>query len=538
MNTLKTSPAHAVPRTPDFFEPSYLRRLARMAHGFSRPRSTREYKEALIEAQRLSAPASAMLLSLLAVLLLALLSEKRLPQDPFLTARYLGEGQITPELKELSPLKPNETSPQLEITPVVIQTANIAIPSEIPLAAEPLSLAPQANLAAVQTVKSVVVFKGLYGDNRSAGVRGSLLAEKGGDQLTEDAVLRALRWLKKSQQPDGSWKSQKIAMTGLALLTYLAHGEIPDTARSPEFGSTVQRALELLLSSQRAGGHFSGADGNEYAHPIAAYALCEAYGMTLNPNVKSAAEKALAPIIRGQHPTGGWTYRMAPGVDPATGTYRDDTSYMGWCVQALTAAHLTRLKVEGLDKALKLAARGLKGNAHPSGGFGYTGPGQGGLTSVGALCLQMLGAAQDKEVRKAVELIDRWQPTLSEKSPVGNSPQYYCYYATQSRFHSGGKRWESWNREMKALYVRSQLVEKGAMTDEKGNPVDTGWWSNGDAHTDRPVMDTCLAALQLMVYYRSGSLATTSAAAVNAEPEIKASATDSGDIEVQAPLNL
>ena len=39
---------------------------------------------------------------------------------------------------------------------------------------------------------------------RNAGMRGQLLKTYGGNQKTEDAVMRALRWLKKNQQADGS----------------------------------------------------------------------------------------------------------------------------------------------------------------------------------------------------------------------------------------------------------------------------------------------------------------------------------------------
>jgi hypothetical protein len=59
-----------------------------------------------------------------------------------------------------------------------------------------------------------------------------------------------------------------------------------------------------------------------------------------------------------------------------------------------------------------------------------------------------------------------------------------------------------------------------------------GYWENNDQHGDRPVMDTCLAALQLMVYYRY--LPTTSSAAIKVEEEIKVSTTDKEDIKVDA----
>lgn len=259
--------------------------------------------------------------------------------------------------------------------------------------------------------------------------------------------------------------------------------------------------------------------------------------MTLNPNVKTAAEKALVPIIKGQHPTGGWTYNMDPGVQkpgkdpsPDDGKYRDDTSYMGWCAQALKAAKLAKIHAEGLEKATKLAIKGFKKNANPNGGFGYTSPGQGGLTSVGTLCMQLLGASNDSEVKKSLDLMDNWAPSMEAKGPQGASLQYYFYYATQSKFHAGGKRWENWNKEMKPLYIKAQQIEKNGIKDANGKDCDVGWWTNGDTHTDRPVMDTCLAALQLMVYYRY--LPTTSKEAVQVEDEIRATSTDTEDIKV------
>jgi len=92
----------------------------------------------------------------------------------------------------------------------------------------------------------------------------------------------------------------------------------------------------------------------------------------------------------------------------------------------------------------------------------------------------------------------------------------------QSKFNFGGKSWKQWDIEMKKSYISAQRVEKNAIKDHKGFDRDIGWWENGDKHTDRPVMDTCLAALQLMVYYRN--LPTTMASAFDVDPEILVSA--------------
>lgn len=559
------------------------RRLKVLFGGLKAPRQSREYKAAMIEMQRLSAPVAALLLPAVAVGLLIVMSSGAAVEDRIIETQVLEADEIK-DLDKIEEFeKPEEQVENMDID-IPINSPDVQVQTDAP--DQPMSPQPQA-FDAVMTVKSPVILKNIYGSTRNTGTRGAMLAKFGGNAITEEAVMRALRWLKKNQQPDGSWQRQKIAMTGLAILTFLAHGDKP--GESAEFGETVQKALEFLLKNQRADGKFNGMDGNEYAHPIAAYALCEAYGMTLNPNVKTAAEKALVPIIKGQHPTGGWTYKMKPGIEEgddhgAKGKYRDDTSYMGWCAQALKAAKLAKLHAEGLDKAMKLAVKGFKANAHPSGGFGYTSPGTGGLTSVGCLCMQLLGASNEGEVKRALDVIGNWTPSFSQYAPIQEaikqikpeelvkrdkagkpalgkdgkeekrtpmevaksklaakvpeeqrmfyttSAQYYLYYATQCKFHEGGKHWANWNKAMMASYPKAQLIQEKAIKDDKGVDRDIGWWENADTHTDRPVMDTCLAALQLMVYYRN--LPTTSKEAVQVEEEIVATSTDTDDIKV------
>ena len=75
--------------------------------------------------------------------------------------------------------------------------------------------------------------------------------------------------------------------------------------------------------------------------------------------------------------------------------------------------------------------------------------------------------------------------------------------------------------------------------DWSGKEHKQGYFENKDAHSTRPYMDSCLAALQLMVYYRY--LPTTSLAAGGVEDDIKdASSTlgkdDSSDVKVIVDL--
>lgn len=303
----------------------------------------------------------------------------------------------------------------------------------------------------------------------------------------EGAVMNALRWLKTEQRADGSWVEPPAAMTGLALLTFLAHGE---TAASPEFGDTVERAMKWLLINQQSDGRFNGRDKHDYSQPIAAYSLAEAYGMTHNPLLLDPAERSIDVIIRGQHASGGWDYNCRQ-------SNRDDTSYMGWCAQALKAAHMSGLKNAGLGDAMRRATAGFKKNSHLSGGFGYTTPGATGLTGVGVLCLQLLGEPRAPEVRSGLTWLER--VTCDWSQPWGPRPIYYWYYTTQAKYHAQGADWNAWDAQFAVELVRNQIREQ--------DPEDPGttlghWASPGNGERHGLVYSTTLCTLMLEVYYR------------------------------------
>ena len=97
-------------------------------------------------------------------------------------------------------------------------------------------------------------------------------------------------------------------------------------------------------------------------------------------------------------------------------------------------------------------------------------------------------------------------------------------------FQNGGSRWKKWNEGMWPEYVKAQFVTEKAIADPQGVMQDIGWWENNDnaGSNQRPTMDTCLAALQLMVYYRYLPTFKT----VEVAEEVAATAAESGDIKV------
>ena len=105
------------------------------------------------------------------------------------------------------------------------------------------------------------------------------LADNGGNEQCEESVMKALRFLQKKQNKNGSWGGDKqVAMTGLALLAYLGHCETP---LSEEFGETVTNGMVYLVNNNMKHNGRSASDFKDrhwcYEHAIAMYALSESY---------------------------------------------------------------------------------------------------------------------------------------------------------------------------------------------------------------------------------------------------------------------
>ena len=516
-----------------FEEKGFFRRMADMVVGLSKPHSSGEYKIARIELQRLAAPILAITLPVVGFVALIVITAVQSQ-----TERKI-EVEVARSVEEEAPLEEEAEPEDIDEPPpppeemvdiqVDVQTvgpvSDMVAPRAAVATAGPVSVKPAAQ-DSVAIVKSPIRMKSIAG-SRNPGTIGAMTRGDNscyGDPTTEAAVLKALRWLKKTQRPNGSWAggANPVSNTGLAILAYLAHGETP--SQSKEFGDTVQRAIQFLIDAQttkrdQSGNEvttFKGVDGNEYATLIATYALCEAYGMTQNPNAKEAAMRTLQRIVDNQSPTGGWDYKINRE------STRDDMSFEGWALQAIKAGKMAGLHPEGLDACIKKAIKCLKTRNFRNGGFNYTAGGSPtGLTATGCLAMQLLGYGNEKEVKEALDTMRAWEPSfdgapgkkLNEGLPTAN-PQYYCYYASQCKYQAGMcagatpenvKTWQDWNVAMKKLYP-STIIDPGETIDgPDGKPRKIGYWTYNDKTCygkGAPTMATCLAALQMMVYYR------------------------------------
>jgi hypothetical protein len=344
-------------------------------------------------------------------------------------------------------------------------------------------------------------FEGAF-RGRGADARARLGVAYGATPASEAAVDRGLKWLAAHQRADGSWRfnhhqgpcegqcrnpgtaTPTTAATGIALLAFLGAGETQLHGRHQH---AVRQGLAYLR--RRAVSTPQGIDlreGTMYSQGIAAIALCEAYGLTRDAQLREPARRAIDFILAAQHEEGGWRY--APGQP-------GDTTVVGWQLMALKSAQMAYLQVS--PPSLAATGRFLDTVQADAGArYGYMTPGEGATTTaIGLLCRMYLGWRHDDPA------LARGVQFLLETGPSQDN-MYYNYYATQVLFHYGGSAWETWNPRMRETLVSLQA--------RQGHEDGSWHLPGGQLETGGRLLSTALAVMTLEVYYRHMPLYRTS----------------------------
>jgi hypothetical protein len=340
---------------------------------------------------------------------------------------------------------------------------------------------------------------------------------RGGSAGSERAVEMGLDYLVRQQLADGRWSLQNVATggaaqdaaasagqmqadtaaTGLALLCFLGAGY---THTDGKHRDTVAAGIAHLVQHQKPDGDlFHG--GSKYvwlySHGMAAIALCEAYGMTGDPELREAAQRALNFIVAAQHPSyGGWRY------SPQSST---DTSVSGWQVMALKSGELAGLSVP--RDAYEKVDRWLDG-AQSRGGAQYAyrpesqTPHQRNpslaMTAEGLLMRLYTGWERSHpQIVAGAEHLHQNLPQVGTRArPLRDT--YYWYYATQVMFQVQGDGWHAWNERLRALLITSQ-AQSGPLAGswDPRAPLPDRWGLEGGR-----LYVTAMHLLMLEVYYR------------------------------------
>ena len=337
------------------------------------------------------------------------------------------------------------------------------------------------------------------------------ITENGGTPQCEEAVVKSLKWLQKQQNRDGSWgdgpQNYKCAMTGLSLLSYLAHCETP---LSEDFGDTVLKGISFLVDQGMKSPVISLVPQmNEvsYDHAIATYALCEAYTFCKQMDIPSIANleqvviKAVDQIMKGQNANGGWAYNY--NTQPGAHT---DLSVTGWNVQALKAAEHGGIKPSRgeIRAALRKAAMYCRKTALPDGLFSYQENGReprASLVGVGVLSLQMCGSGSDSTARRGLDwMLKNTNRPFNWKSGSSSSNLYQHYYGVQAAMNRGGDVWKAYNRAFRDSTLGAQASD-GSFA-PNGFPGPGGLVNTNGGSINDKIYRQCLATLMLEVYYR------------------------------------
>ena len=339
----------------------------------------------------------------------------------------------------------------------------------------------------------------------------------------------ALEWLKNHQDEDGKWDcdgfgkhddpasepcggpgnaTHDVGVTGLALLAFFGHGS---TMRSGAHKDTIKRGVNWLRTQQGPDGLFGQPVSHDfiYDHAIAAYAMCEAYGLSGYETLRPYAQKGLNYLEKHRNPYSVWRYQPRDNDN--------DTSVTGWAIMAYESGQFFKLTVN--TEALKLCAQWLDQVSDPSGRHGYSKqgepssrkPGEHGtrfpvekgeaMTAVGLFCRFFMDQdPKEKPIMKAAaDLLLTKPPVWDEKA--GTIDHYYWYYATYALFQMGGTHWTTWQKKLEAAVVKNQHVDK-AKKNLYGSWNPTCAWGEDGGR----VYSTAILALTLQANYRYSRL--------------------------------
>lgn len=302
----------------------------------------------------------------------------------------------------------------------------------------------------------------------------------------DEATDRALAWLARMQNPDGSWdtasRGKNPGVASVAVMAFMAKGHLPGEGR---YGGTINRGIDYVLSTAnpKTGYIAQRSGGMMYGHGAGTLTLAEAVGMTKGGRerrIREVLEKAVKLILQAQAirrgkpvQQGGWRYSYAS---------RDsDLSVTGWQLLALRAA-----KNAGADvpiSAINEAVGYVKRSASRGGGFGYQ-PGGGtnhARAGIGILSLEICGEHHSPEAVAAAEWLTRNPPRWPDRHFY-----YAVYYCSQGMFQRSGKYWEFYRPRLEALLLSLQKADSS--------------WPDDGANAG-PVYPTAMSVMALSVKY-------------------------------------
>jgi squalene cyclase len=313
--------------------------------------------------------------------------------------------------------------------------------------------------------------------------------EGGSVQVTAEqaeAVERGLAWLANHQSPGGGWASkigfklnndyrftvanrEHVGVTALAGMAFLAGGHLPGRG---EYGQTVERCVDFVLSCVQEDGYITHSGTRMYSHAFATLFLAEIYGMTHREDVRLKLQRAVDFIVDSQNAEGGWRYAPLAA--------ESDMSIVVCQVLALRAARNIGIRVPRatVDRAARYVVDSAVTGTERSGGVGLRRTYQNevgtfhyqkdshsrtsfALTSAGVTALHGLGIYSDELIRLGVDYLDRnLDRFIANYRRSGHYFFWYGhYYGVQAMYTQGGRDWQRYFTRLREALLAMQEPE-------------------------------------------------------------------------------
>ena len=217
------------------------------------------------------------------------------------------------------------------------------------------------------------------------------------------------------------------------------------------YQEVVERGLRWMMKTQKPDGGLM-TDESMYSHGIATIALAEAYGMTKDPALAKPVKDAVDFIYDARNRRlGGWRY------DPGQ---VGDTSVLGWQIMALASAK--RAGIDVPSGALDVGRDWLERVKDPwkPGLFSYQPKRRPtpAMTAEAMFVRLLLGDGREgADMASAASYVLDHPPDWELESNT-----YYWYYGTLALFQYGGEEWEQWNEVVKDQLLIKQH-DKGSL---------------------------------------------------------------------------
>lgn len=303
--------------------------------------------------------------------------------------------------------------------------------------------------------QSIVVLSGvgiilfsISGDISADGTRRDITAK------TRRAIERALEYLKKSQNSDGSFgSSYQLAASALAGMAFLGYGNLYNEG---PYGQQVAKLVHYMLKMQDRAGFFDDNQCRMHGHGYATLFLALVYGSlppTIQSKVKTALKRAVKVIQKSQSNYGGWYY-----YPYHYGSFyaSDEGSVTVTVVQALRAAKDAGIYVpkavitKGINYIRKCMTPTGCRYRYRGGHTTYT------LTAAAVSVLNAYGVYDSKEHHMGMKVLRSTIKAYGNPFDAARWRWYGNLYAAQAFYQAGDKDWKLYYPKTYKMLIDTQ----------------------------------------------------------------------------------